>query len=147
MSDTPLSRNIAAFVAYLEERQSVGHAWHDARDCVRFSVGAAAQISSKEPLVDLSWSTRKEALIVCKNMGGIEAAMDLHYDRVAPALAMRGDIAGVVDDRWGVHLMVVEGAMLVGPGENGLVRLPRNQMIVAWDAMSIRSSSRQSADG
>ena len=62
--------------------------------------------------------------------------MDRRLRRVPPALAQRGDIAGVPDPLFGVRLMVVDGVTLVGPGARGLERQPRSAMVIAWDAMS-----------
>src|SRR3546814_3100758 len=67
----------------------------------------------------------------------METAMDRRMARVAPALAMRGDIAGVPDPLTGLRLMVVEGAMLVGPGAAGLERQPRCAMTIAWDVTTV----------
>jgi hypothetical protein len=60
---------------------------------------------------------------------------------------MRGDIAGVPDADLGIHPMIVEGDMLVGPGDKGLRRLPRRAMTIAWSTTCRRRRSRKRPQG
>lgn len=71
--------------------------------------------------------------------------LDERFGRVPVALAKRGDIAGVEDAELGIHPLIVEGGTLVGPGEKGNRRLPRSDMVVAWDVSrpKRRRSSRR----
>ncbi|MES3152949.1 hypothetical protein O6Y00_11155 [Sphingomonas faeni] len=70
-----------------------------------------------------------------RRLGGMEAAVSARLTAIAPALAQRGDIAGVPDDMLGLRLMVVEGETLVGPGDNGNCRQKRNAMTHAWSGL------------
>ncbi|MEO0872087.1 MAG: hypothetical protein AAFY19_09045, partial [Pseudomonadota bacterium] len=72
---------------------------------------------------------------VARSLGGLRAVMNARLNRISPAMAQRGDIAGLPDAAFGVRLMVVEGATLVGPSKTGLKRLPRSAMRAAWSAV------------
>lgn len=136
----PQARDIAALFAWFEEAQRRGFAWRRGRDCVSFALGAVQAQTGIDLLDGIAlWSTRHEALEVARALGGLEAALDTRMDRIPPALAARGDVAGLPDRMFGVRLMVVEGVTLVGPGSNGLERLERKAMTVAWSATSARS--------
>lgn len=129
-------RNIAALIALLDERVDVPFGWRGGNDCARFADAAIEAQSGFSVIGDLVWSSRREARAVIEAEGGFEAAMDRRLERVPPALARRGDIAGIADPLFGIRLMVVEGVTLVGPGYHGLERVPRPEMVVAWDVMS-----------
>ena len=138
MNDKP--RDIPALLAMIEKRSAIAFAWRGGRDCVSFAARAVKAQTGIDPRGDLRWSTLKQARAAIAQEGGIEAALDARFDRIAPALARRGDIAGIADDRFGIRLMVVEGAMLVAPSAKGLDRLPRHHMIMAWDTESVRQA-------
>jgi hypothetical protein len=128
-----MNRDFIALVETIEQRQSRPFRWRRGRECVGFSAACIAAQTGRDPLTDLpSWRTRREALAVAEAEGGLEAAIDKRFVRIPPALAQRGDIAGLPDDLFGVRLMIVEGDTLVAPGAEGLIRSPRSEMIVAW---------------
>lgn len=133
-------RDIAALLAMIERRAVIPFAWRGGRDCVSFAARAVKAQTGIDPRGDLRWSSLKQARAAIAKEGGIEAALDARFDRIAPALARRGDIAGIADEMFGIRLMVVEGAMLVAPSANGLDRLPREHMIMAWDTESVRQA-------
>ena len=133
------TRDIAALIALIEERADIAFAWRRRRDCASFAIAAIEAQSGINVLGARSWNNRREAEAVIAAEGGFVAALDRRMNQTAPALAMRGDIAGIADEAFGVRLMVVEGQMLVAPGDTGLERRPRATMIMAWDAMSARS--------
>lgn len=134
-----MERDIASMLALIEARREWGHAWVRGRDCVSFALRCVDAQTGVDLLADIApWSSRSEALTVARNLGGLRSALDRRMDRVAPALAMRGDVAALPDRAFGVRLMVVEGATLVGPGERGQERLPRNEMRLAWSAATAR---------
>jgi hypothetical protein len=132
-----MTRDYAALFAFIEARQASGFRWRFPRDCVGFAGAAIAAQTGIDPLADLPrWRTRAEALALAEAEGGLEAGVDKRLTRIAPALAQRGDIAGLPDDSaFGLRLMVIEGATLVGPGARGLERLPRAAMVRAWSAV------------
>lgn len=129
-------RNIAALIDLLDARVDVPFGWRSGNDCARFADAAIAAQTGVSVIGDWRWHSRREARDVIAAQGGFEAAMDRRLGRVPVALAQRGDIAGVPDELFGIRLMVVEGATLVGPGHRGLERMPRSEMIVAWDVMT-----------
>jgi len=131
----PLRRDLTALLAFIESRLQTPHAWgREANDCCSFPIQAVEAMTGRNPCRRLTWATRRGALRVINRAGGLEKAIDRYFVRIAPAQAMRGDIAGVVDEKFGIHPMIVEGEMLVGPGDKGLRRLPRRAMTVAWSA-------------
>ena len=131
-----VSRNILGLIEMIEAKAAVPFNWRGGADCVSFAALAIKAQTGIDPRGTLRWASKRGALAAVATEGGIEAAIDRRLSRVAPALARRGDIAGVPDAQLGIPLMVVEGAMLVGPGEGGLERQPRSAMVMAWDAMS-----------
>jgi hypothetical protein len=132
-----MTRDIPALIACIEAYQPRGFRWRTGRDCVSFAAACIQHQTGEDLLADLPiWSTRREARAIVTAEGGLEAALDARLTRIAPALAQRGDIAGLPDDSaFGLRLMVIEGATLVGPGTRGLERLPRAAMSVAWSAV------------
>jgi hypothetical protein len=149
-------RDFLALVAFLDARHALPHAWGrgEGNDCVAFALGAVEAQTGIRAAARLEWSDRTSALRIIRKYGSLEAAFDAFFDRVPPALAKRGDIAGVpagiIDGPCtreatliGVHPMVVEGPTLCSPGEHGLVRAPRRLATIAWDAMSARANARR----
>lgn len=130
------ARNVAALIELLDARIDTPFGWRGKRDCAHFADAAIAAQSGVSIIGDLRWNSRRQALAVIEAEGSLEAAMDRRLRRVPPALAQRGDIAGVPDPALGIRLMVVEGATLVGPGSAGLERQSRSVMTIAWDTMS-----------
>ena len=126
----------------IEKRSAIPFGWRGGRDCVSFAARAVKAQTGIDPRGDLRWSSMKQADAAIAQEGGIEAAMDARFDRIAPALARRGDIAGIKDDNFGVRLMVIEGANLVAPSASGLDRLPRHHMTIAWNVDTLRQVLR-----
>lgn len=129
-------RDIAALIELLDARVDMPFGWRNGNDCARFAAAAIEAQTKIGVIGDWHWTSRREARDVIAAQGGFEAAMDRRLGRVPVALAQRGDIAGVADTLFGIRLMVVEGATLVGPGGRGLERVPRSEMIVAWNTMT-----------
>lgn len=133
-----MSRDIAALVALIEARSGTAHSWRRGEDCVSFAAACVKAQTGIDLLDDVpGWATRAEALRVARTLGGLSNLLDTRLTRIAPAFARRGDIAGLPDRKFGVRLMVVEGATLIGPGETGLERLPRAAMKRAWSLDAI----------
>jgi len=130
-----MQRDYAALIAAIEAHSRRGFRWRRGRDCVSFAAACIQAQTGHDPLADVPhWRTRREALAFSQAQGGLEAAIDARLDRTPPAMARRGDIAGLPDRLFGVRLMVIEGETLVGPGQHGLERLPRSTMTIAWSA-------------
>lgn len=134
-------RDLAAFFALAERRSHIPFNWRGGRCCVSFMARAVQAQTGIDPRGTLKWNTRREALQVVKGEGGLIAAMDRRFDRIPPAMANRGDIAGIPDRLFGVRLMMIEGETLVGPGKRGLERQPRAEMTIAWDTSSIKAEA------
>ncbi len=131
-----MDRDIPALIAAIEAHAARRFAWRRGRDCVSFAAACAKAQTGRDPLADVpQWRTRREARIVAEAAGGLEHALDARLARVAPALAQRGDIAGLPDPLFGIRLMIIEGETLVGPGARGLERLPRSAMTIAWSVI------------
>lgn len=128
-----MSRDRIALIEVIEARRLNRFRWRRGRDCVSFAAACVKAQTGRDVLADLgTWSNLREARSLIEEQGGLEAALDARFDRVPPALAQRGDIAGVPDVQFGIRLLVVEGDLLVGPATRGLERLPRSEMRVAW---------------
>jgi hypothetical protein len=128
-----MARNYDALLRFIERHAHTRFRWaRRSNNCVSYAGRAAKAQTGRDPLGDLNWSNLREAKRLLARLGGLEAATDGRLPRVAPAMAQRGDIAGVADERFGLRLMVVEGATLVGPGADGNERVPRSEMIAAW---------------
>ncbi|MBB4152897.1 hypothetical protein GGQ80_000785 [Sphingomonas jinjuensis] len=129
-------RDLDALGRLLAARLAVPFAWgRDANDCVGLVLAAIAAQTGRDALPGVAWASEREAAVVIGRLGGLERALDERLRRIAPALAARGDVAGIADARFGVSLMLVEGATLVGPGPRGLKRLPRSAAIAAWSIL------------
>ena len=91
-------------------------------------------MGGRAPVLPVSWRTEVGAKRAIVRLGGIEAATDQLFRRIELSAAQFGDIAGVLDDRGGFHVMLVEGQTLCSPGVRRLDRIPRREMIAAWSA-------------
>ena len=128
-----MARNHDAWLAEMARRARMPFDWRR-NDCARYAAACVKAQTGRNALHGLRWASKAGAARVLLRLGGMEAAVDARLTRIAPAMAMRGDVAGVFDPDFGVSLMIVEGATLVGPGETGEKRLPRAAMIMAWSA-------------
>lgn len=130
-------RDYEALIAYLDARVRTPFAWGSAaHDCVSFAAGAVEALTGNNPLAKAgrTWSGERGAVRVLRHLGGLEAAADSVLERLAaPSLAHRGDVGlAKIGDR--SSLVIFEGVTVVGPGLNGLVRLPRSLASSAWSA-------------
>lgn len=131
-----MSRDITALLALIEARSASAFGWQRGRDCVSFAAACALAQTGHDLLAGVpGWRSRKQAKAIADAEGGLEAALDARLARVPPAMAQRGDIAALPDPLFGLRLMVIEGATLVGPGARGLERLPRSAMTLAWSIL------------
>lgn len=131
-----MNRDIAALLSFIESRHATPHEWgRHKNDCVSFVLDAVKAETGHSRASKLTWHDEKSGLRVIKREGGLEKAFDRYFQRVPPAFAQRGDIAGVPDPDLGIHPMIVEGDALVGPDGKGNRRLPRKAMTIAWSAV------------
>jgi hypothetical protein len=126
-----MKRDHLALLRFLEERSAMPFEW-GRNDCVSFAARAVRVQTGRRLLGRLRWRSLTGARRNIERLGGLETAIDERLERIAPAEAMRGDIAGVPNDVFGIRLMIVEGASLAGPGTRGVRRLPRSAMVAAW---------------
>ena len=123
-------RDHEALLAFLAERRDMPFAW-GLNDCATF-IGEAVLAHTGQDILDGPlWASRGGAARRLKSEGGLKRALDARLTRIPVALAKRGDVAGVPRGKR-LNLMIVEGDTLVGPGANGLERLPRTAMTRAW---------------
>jgi hypothetical protein len=138
-----MKRDVNALVRFLAERSAMPYEWGRRKnDCASFANEAVRAQTGKTALGRLTWKDERSALKVIKSQGGMEKALDARFERVAPALAMRGDIAGVPDEHFGIHPMIVEGVTLCSPGDRGLKRVPRSAMTMAWSVIHPKKKKR-----
>ncbi len=127
-------RDLDALLEEIARRDPLPFDW-GGNDCARYAGACVAAQAGADPLAGLVWVDEASARALLTTLGGLEAAVDARLRRIAPAFAMRGDIAGIADTDLGVTLMVVEGQTLVGPGDRRARRMPRGAMIAAWSAL------------
>lgn len=131
----PFRRDVSALIAFIDSRHSTPYEWGRTKnDCVSFVLGAVHALTGHDRATRIKWSSEKTALRTVARQGGLEAAFDKWFVRIEPSKAMRGDIAGVPDETFGIHPMIVEGETLVSPGDKGNRRCPRRMMVAAWSA-------------
>jgi hypothetical protein len=109
------ARDVAALIAFIDSRQLVPHAWGRRPTTASASGWRDRGADRDRPGPISPGRTEPQALRIIKALGGMEAAIDALLERIPPAQAMRGDIAGVPDELLGIHPMIVEGEMLVAP--------------------------------
>lgn len=138
-------RDHDALVRYLAARVSRPFDWgrnsrgpaaaDEGNSCVHYAAGAVLAQTGRNIMAEIpAWSSERGARRVIRRLGGLEAGVARVLREIPPALAQRGDIAGVVGDSGELFLMVVEGDALSGPGASGARRLRRARMIKAWSA-------------
>lgn len=131
-------RDLEALLAYLEARAAMPFAWGPrANDCVSFAAGAVFVQTGRVLLPCRQWTTPIGAARVLREFGGLENAINNRLARIPPAQAMRGDVAAVHDELFGIRLMIVEGGTLAGPGARGIKRVPRAAMTAAWSTADV----------
>jgi hypothetical protein len=131
-------RDYGALHRFIAERSAMPFAWgHDRNDCVSFAAAAVKAMTGRViTFGGYRWATALGASRAVQSMGGMVDAVDAELHRIEPAFARRGDIAGVPARPGGNDLLlaVIEGDTLAGPAENGLFRLSRTMMVIAWSA-------------
>lgn len=143
MASAKPTRDLGALIAFIDSRARMPHRFgRKANDCVGFVLDAVEAQTGVRVAKRISWASARQGLKLLQGFGGVEAAFDAHFERIAPAQAMRGDIGGVADPDMGLHPMIVEGTMLVGPGDQGNRRMKRGAMTCAWSAVGLKGEDR-----
>jgi hypothetical protein len=97
-------------------------------DCVLFARDWVRHATGIDHLAGYpAWHNEKEARRLMRKLGGLEALLDKHFDRIIPHLAPDGAIA--------LHdgcLCLFSGAHIVGPGPEGLTFIDRTRAACAW---------------
>lgn len=129
-------RDHDALHAYLAKWEGQTFGWSTHECCVGFAAGAVKAQTGVDPLDGIKpWKTAMQARRELARRGGMIEGVSSRLDEVPVAFAKRGDIAMVEVAHLNIRvLMIVEGETLVGLGEAGLIRLPREQMQIAWSA-------------
>jgi hypothetical protein len=97
-------------------------------DCVLFAAGWLTHATGRDYLADVPrWSTKKQAMRIIRDLGGLEAAMDAKLRRIHPNLAADGHI-GMYKGR----ACIFSGPHIVGPGYDGLIFINRLEAEAAW---------------
>ena len=122
-----------ALVGFLNARARTPFAW-GSNDCCSFAADAVVAITGTDPMADLrgydSETGAGRVLVKC-GVGGFEEIVAAIFDEIPPGMARRGDLALAMQGNQ-AGLMVVEGDTLAGPGETGIVRLPRAAALKCW---------------
>jgi hypothetical protein len=126
-------RDHDALHGFVASRQAMPFGWWT-NDCVTFGAAAVKAQTGVDHLAEIkTWNSMRGAARELKRRGGFVEAVSSRLTEIPCAYAKRGDIA-LVEGLAFSALMVVEGDMLVGPGIEGLVRVPRAAMKIAWSA-------------
>jgi hypothetical protein len=103
-------------------------------DCCSFANGAAMTVTGKDIMKDVR-NYRSEAgaarALVEAGVSSFEELVDRLLPAQPVAFARRGDLALAQKGNETV-LTVVEGDYLIGPGLDGLERLPRSVAVKSW---------------
>lgn len=129
-----MMRDHDALIALLDERGATPFSWWG-QDCVTFASACVKAQTGVDLVAGVGsrWTTARGAGRVLRRQGGLEEAVDRLLPAIATARAARGDVGlALINDR--PCLVIFEGATVVGPGLNGLVRLPREAARRAWSA-------------
>jgi hypothetical protein len=129
-------RDYEALHRYAASHMRTPFAWGE-HDCVLFAADAVKAQTGVDRLAAYRgrWKTARGAARLLKRLGGMAAAVDQVLTPIAPSMAQRGDVAAWRDADGRLQLAIVEGESLMGPGEAGLMRLPRAAMVCAWSAV------------
>ncbi len=105
-------------------------------DCVSFAAEWVLRATGKDFMDGRrGYDTEFGALRTIKEAGvenmDLDELVSMHLPRVDLGLAQRGDIALAIQGN-SPGLMVIEGDALVGPGFDGLERLPRDHAVKTW---------------
>lgn len=103
-------------------------------DCVLLAAGAVLALTGEDRLAGVAaWTDEKSAKRAMASRGGLLKAVSGKLEEVPISLAMRGDI-GAIEVGQVPMLVVIEGMSLVGAGLNGLERVHRRHLVMAWSA-------------
>ncbi len=123
----------ARLAAYLEPLRLREFAWGH-HDCCTFAAGAVEAMTGVDPIPEFrgAYDDAIGAVQALRTIGQgtLSATLDTKFDRVAPALAQRGDLvmtSGLLGICWGSFAIAVgrEGA------REGLLRLNRTEWVDA----------------
>jgi hypothetical protein len=112
---------------YITRHLRVPFFWGE-HDCVLFALGWVRANTGIDHLSGYPvWHAEKEARRIMRDLGGLEACLDKHFDRINPHIAPDGALA--------LHngcLCLFSGPHIVGPGPDGLTFINRSEATCAW---------------
>lgn len=119
------------FVEYVGAREATPFAWGE-HDCVLFAADWVKLATGTDPVAEFRrYKSATGAARKIESVGGLLNGARRLLPEIGIGLAARGDVAlAVLEGR--ETLMLVEGVTIVGPGDLGLVRLPRAFMSYAF---------------
>lgn len=128
-----MSRDPHALIGFLEDREGWSFGYGPApktHDCARFCAAGVKAVTGVDPLKAFTgqWTTERGAKLVLARHGGMAKAVSEVMTEIDPRRAQRGDV-GLTQDG---ALVLVEGEMVVGVTDRGLIRLPRAALSTAW---------------
>ena len=117
------------FLDYVASRECMPYAWW-LQDCATFARGIVMAVIDRDPMADVPpYRTAEEAGRLLNKP--LEDWLDERFKRGAKGLARRGDL-GVVEIERRRSIVVFDYEFVIGPGEHGLVRLPRGHAEDCW---------------
>lgn len=118
--------------AYIEERTLMPFEWA-VNDCITFGAEWIRRCCGVDLLENIHYTNMQEAAALLASKGGIANAITevLGDPLDKPRKAQRGDV-GLVRVEGRLSMVVVNGPIVLGPGEKGLAGLPLTSLEMAW---------------
>jgi hypothetical protein len=113
--------------AYISEALEKPFVWGQ-HDCILFTIGWLNIRTGKNWLAAFpAWSSKREAVRIVAQLGGLEAEFDRRLKRIPPSAAKDGDI-GI----FGKTAVLFYGPNIVAPGLDGFEFTNRTKATCAW---------------
>jgi hypothetical protein len=117
--------------AFLRARVDQPFAW-GRQDCVTFAADAVMAMGCPDPIADLrGWSNPRAAWRALDREHGLPWALARRYREQPIGLAGRGDV-GLIQSGRRLACVVILAGDCVGPGRDGLMLIPRADLISAY---------------
>lgn len=119
--------------AHLAEREHAPFSW-GSNDCALFVCDAVAAMTGHDPAADVrGYRDERSALRVVQRLGGLRVIGASRFGaEISPLQAQVGDVGLVLSTGGRESLALCGGAMWLGPGEQGLERLPLDAAVACW---------------
>jgi cell wall-associated NlpC family hydrolase len=120
--------------AFTTARRSIPYAW-GTHDCVTTAADWVLEIRGTDPIEAIrgTWDSEAGAAAVLEAQGGLIAALDARFPRIARSMAQRGDLVLVKDATGQPSLAICVGSHAWAPGQDEALLTPMRLAMLAWD--------------